>query len=157
MGRGSPISAGIVRNTLKGIRRTLGTATVQKAPTLIEDVRVMIDATDAGLIGARDRVLILLGFAGAFRRSELVALDFADLAFSRDGLTVTLRRSKTDQEAQGARSASHTARIPIRARFARFNPGSKRRASQTAQPFAPSIATARFRLTDSHQSTWRGS
>ena len=51
MGRGSPISAGIVRNTLKGIRRTLGTATVQKAPTLIEDVRVMIDATDAPRLG----------------------------------------------------------------------------------------------------------
>lgn len=49
----------------------------------------------------RDRALILSGFAGAFRRSELVALDVADLAFTRDGLTVTLRRSKTDQEGQG--------------------------------------------------------
>jgi site-specific recombinase XerD len=101
MGMDSPTSTGIVRNTLKGIRRTLGTATVQKAPTLIEDIRAMIDATDAGLIGARDRALILLGFAGAFRRSELVALDFSDLAFSRDGLTVKLRRSKTDQEGAG--------------------------------------------------------
>jgi integrase len=60
-----------------------------------------LNATDAALIGARDRALILLGFAGACRRSELVALDVTDLAFSRDGLTVTLRRSKADQEAQG--------------------------------------------------------
>jgi integrase len=61
----------------------------------------MVDATDAGLIGARDRALVLLGFAGAFRRSELVGLDVADCTFGKDGLTVTLRRSKTDQEGQG--------------------------------------------------------
>jgi len=68
---------------------------------LLDDIRAMVGATDAGLIGSRDQALILLGFAGAFRRSELVALDVADLAFSRDGLTVTLRRSKTDQEGAG--------------------------------------------------------
>ena len=61
----------------------------------------MVDATDSGLIGVRDRALILLGFAGAFRRSEMVRLDVEDLDFGRDGLTVTLRRSKTDQEGQG--------------------------------------------------------
>ena len=53
------------------------------------------------LIGARDRALILLGFAGAFRRSELVGLDIEDCAFGKDGLTVTLRRSKTDQDGAG--------------------------------------------------------
>jgi integrase len=97
----SPTAAGIVRNTLKGIRRTLGTAPAQKAAALTDDIRAMLDAADAGLIGTRDRALVLLGFAGAFRRSELVALDAADLDFSRDGLTVTLRRSKTDQEGAG--------------------------------------------------------
>jgi len=97
----SPTSAGMVRNTLKGIRRTLGTATAPKAPTLTDDIRSMVDATDAGLIGARDRALILLGFAGAFRRSELVGLDFADCAFGKDGLTITLRRSKVDQDGAG--------------------------------------------------------
>jgi len=61
----------------------------------------MIEVTDAGIIGIRDRAIILLGFAGAFRRSELVGVDLADCAFGRDGLTVTLRRSKTDQEGQG--------------------------------------------------------
>jgi integrase len=61
----------------------------------------MVDASDAGLIGARDRALILLGFAGAFRRSELVGLDVEDCVFGKDGLTVTLRRSKTDQTGEG--------------------------------------------------------
>jgi len=68
---------------------------------LTADIRAMMENTDAGLIGLRDRVLILLGFAGAFRRSEVAGLNVADLEFSRDGLAVTLRRSKTDQEAQG--------------------------------------------------------
>jgi integrase len=101
VGAGSPTGAGIVRATLKGIRRTLGTAAAQKAPTLTDDIRAMVDATDAGLIGTRDRALILLGFAGAFRRSELVASDIEDCAFGKDGLTVTLRRSKTDQDGSG--------------------------------------------------------
>ena len=101
MGLESPTHAGIVRNTMKGIRRTRGTAPVQKTPTLMDDVRAMVDATDVGLMGARDRALILLGFAGAFRRSELVGLDVEDCAFGKDGLTVTLRRSKTDQDGAG--------------------------------------------------------
>ena len=101
MGTESPTGAGIVRATLKGIRRTLGTAATQKAPAITADIRAMVEATGAGMIGLRDRALMLLGFAGAFRRSELVALDVADLLFSRDGLTVTLRRSKTDQEGLG--------------------------------------------------------
>jgi integrase len=97
----SPTHAGIVRNTLKGIRRTLGTAPVQKAPALTDDIRAMVEATDTGLIDTRDRALVLLGFAGAFRRSELAALDLADCTFGKDGLTVTLRRSKTDQDGNG--------------------------------------------------------
>jgi site-specific recombinase XerD len=99
----SPTSAGIVRNTLKGIRRALGTATAPKSPTLTDDIRAMVDATDAGPIGARDRALMLLGFAGAFRRSELVGLDIADCVFGKDGLVVTLRRSKTDQDGAGSK------------------------------------------------------
>ncbi len=101
VGLETPTSSGMVRNTFKGIRRAIGTATVQKAPALTEDIRAMVAATDDGLIGHRDRALILLGFAGAFRRSELVGLEVVDLSFNRDGLTVRLRRSKTDQEGQG--------------------------------------------------------
>src|SRR5512132_4025755 len=55
MGRDSPTSSGLVRNTLKGIKRTMGTATIQKAPALTVDIRSMVDATDAGFIGLRDR------------------------------------------------------------------------------------------------------
>jgi site-specific recombinase XerD len=117
-GQESPTHAPIVRNTLKGIRRTLGTAPMQKAPALTDDIRAMVDAADAGMIGARDRALILLGFAGAFRRSELVSLDVEDCAFAKDGLTVTLRRSKTDQDGQGRRVGipygSNPATCPVR-------------------------------------------
>jgi len=101
VGMDSPTAAGIVRNTLKGIKRTLGTAAVQKTPALTDDIRAMVDSTDSGLIGLRDRALILLGFAGAFRRSELIGLDVEDCGFGKDGLMVTLRRSKTDQDGQG--------------------------------------------------------
>ncbi|MEO8597320.1 MAG: site-specific integrase [Candidatus Solibacter sp.] len=90
-----------MRNTFKGIKRTLGTAPVQKVAALTEDVRAMIEATDEGIIGARDRAMVLLGFAGAFRRSELVSFDVGDCIFGRDGLTVNLRKSKTDQDGQG--------------------------------------------------------
>jgi site-specific recombinase XerD len=100
-GAESPACSPTVRNTMKGIRRTMGTAPKQKSAALTDVIRAMIDVTDGGVIGARDRALILLGFAGAFRRSELVALTIGDCAFSKDGLTVTLRRSKTDQDGHG--------------------------------------------------------
>jgi site-specific recombinase XerD len=101
VGLESPTHAPIVTNTMKGIRRTKGTAPTQKTATVIDDIRAMVDATDAVLIGIRDRALVLLGFAGAFRRSELVGLSVDDCAFGKDGLTVTLRRSKTDQAGVG--------------------------------------------------------
>ena len=101
VGVASPTHSALVRSTLKGIRRIKGTAPTQKAPTLIDDIRAMVGATDAGLIGLRDRALILLGFAGAFRRSELVGLNLEDCTFGKDGLVVTLRRSKTDQDGEG--------------------------------------------------------
>lgn len=97
----SPTHSGIVRNTLKGIRRVKGTAQSQKSAALTDDIRKMIAVADGGLIGLRDRVIILLGFAGAFRRSELVGLDLDDCSFGNDGLTIIIRRSKTDQDGQG--------------------------------------------------------
>src|SRR5512132_1293964 len=71
VGLESPTASGMVRNTLKGIRRTIGTAAVQKAPALTADIRAMVENAGDGLIGLRDRALILLGFAGALRRSEV--------------------------------------------------------------------------------------
>jgi site-specific recombinase XerD len=101
VGLESPTHSAIVRNTMKGIRRTLGTAPTQKVPTLTDDIRTMIGATDSGVIGLRDRALILLGFSGAFRRSELVGMSAEDCTFGKDGLTINLRRSKTDQTGEG--------------------------------------------------------
>ena len=102
VGLESPTHHAMVTNTMKGIRRTKGTAPEQKTPTLTDDIRAMVDATDTGIIGTRDRAMVLLGFAGAFRRSELVGLDVEDCTFGKDGLTVTLRRSKTDQDGAGS-------------------------------------------------------
>jgi integrase len=86
-----------------GIRRAKGTAQAGKAPTLTADIRAMVAALPDIRLGLRDRALLLLGFAGAFRRSELVALDVRDLEVSRAGLVVTLRRNKTDQDGEGCK------------------------------------------------------
>lgn len=61
----------------------------------------MVATAPESLTGLRDRALLLLGFAGAFRRSELVALDVADIAENETGLLVRIRSSKTDQEGEG--------------------------------------------------------
>jgi integrase len=97
----SPTHHPMVTNTMKGIRRTKGMAPAQKAPAVTDDIRAMLDAADAGPIGTRDRALVLLGFVGAFRRSELVGLNIENCVFGKDGLTVTLRRSKTDELGAG--------------------------------------------------------
>lgn len=97
----SPRAAAEVREVMRGIRRTLGVAPVQKAPILVDDLRRMVALLPDTLQGLRDRAMLLVGFAGAFRRSELVGLDVADVVFTVEGLEVNLRRSKTDQEGQG--------------------------------------------------------
>jgi integrase len=61
----------------------------------------MVTSLPDNLLGIRDRALLLIGFAGGFRRSELVALNVEDLEFKREGLVVTIRKSKTDQEGIG--------------------------------------------------------
>jgi integrase len=97
----SPTKNELVRSVLKGIRRQLGTASNEKAPLLAADIKEMIARLPDTLIGKRDKALLSVAFAGAFRRSELVGLDVADLEFTADGLVITLRRSKTDQEGRG--------------------------------------------------------
>jgi site-specific recombinase XerD len=99
----SPTHDTEVRKIFSGIRRTIGTVQHGKAPVDVEDLRAMVSVLEPGLLEQRDRALLLIGFAGAFRRSELVSLDVSDLSFQREGLVITLRRSKTDQEGQGRR------------------------------------------------------
>ncbi len=86
---------------MRGIRRERGSAQRQAKPLLRDDLFVVLAATGDGLKDIRDRVLLLVGFAGGFRRAELVALDCADVERVRQGVVVTLRRSKTDQEGAG--------------------------------------------------------
>lgn len=97
----SPAEHSVVRNLMRGIRRTLGTSPDMKRPLLVDDVKAMAMTAPATLPGLRDRALLLLGFAGGFRRSELVALEIADLEENREGMVIRIRRSKTDQEGEG--------------------------------------------------------
>ncbi len=92
-----------LRDTWRGIRRTHGVAAVGKAPAVTQEIRAMIAALDLTQPrGLRDRALLLVGFAGCFRRAELVALDVDHVVEHRDGLLLQLPRSKTDQEGHGA-------------------------------------------------------
>lgn len=94
-----------VRSAMKGIRRTVGTAPKQKAAATADVLTAMLMRTPGTLTGKRDRASLALGFAGAFRRSELAALDVEDLREDEDGLRVMVRRSKTDQEGRGFEKA----------------------------------------------------
>jgi len=97
----TPTDAEGVKATMRGIRRTFGGARNKKAPAVAAKMRSMVAMAPEGLAGLRDRALLLVGFAGAFRRSELVALDVADIAETETGMLATIRGSKTDQERQG--------------------------------------------------------
>src|SRR6266851_4072175 len=101
-GHPTPTDDRLVRKTMAGIRRTHGTAPVRKSATRTQLLRQLVLDLPATPEGARDRALLLVGFAGAFRRSELVALDRADLVFDPDGVQIAIRCSKTDQERTGA-------------------------------------------------------
>ena len=110
-GTPSPTETLLVKKTLKGYRREHGTAPRKKDAATIEVVRMLLAATarDDSPKNIRDAAIISLGFAGAFRRSELSALDIEDLKWTvRNGeevLILNVRRSKTDQEAQGMQKA----------------------------------------------------
>ncbi|MGI4801839.1 MAG: site-specific integrase [Janthinobacterium lividum] len=100
-GHPSPTDIEQVRAILRGIRNTHGAAPHQKAPATADRIKAMLEHVPETLKGKRDRALLALGMAGAFRRSELVALQVADLERVPDGLRVTIRKSKTDQEGIG--------------------------------------------------------
>ncbi|HEY2476011.1 MAG TPA: site-specific integrase [Candidatus Cybelea sp.] len=102
----SPVSHVIVRRVVRGIARTIGAPQARKSAVTIDNLRAMLLEVGANdLKAARDRAVILLGFAAALRRSEIAALRIEDLRFERRGLILTIRRSKTDQEGSGAEIA----------------------------------------------------
>jgi site-specific recombinase XerD len=100
-GHPPPTQSETVKATLRGIRRTIGTAPKRKAPLTADYVRAMAEAVPDNLIGRRDRALLLIGFAAALRRSELVGLDVSDLSETKSGLQLRICTSKTDQEQRG--------------------------------------------------------
>lgn len=114
----NPCTEALVASTLSGIRRTYAAngdrARSPRAPLLVEDVVTIVGFARRAVTGwaaevheRRDSALLLMGFAGAFRRSDLVALTCGDVTVHRlDGVHVRLRRSKTDQEGTGTVRAS---------------------------------------------------
>lgn len=108
-GMPSPTDSELVRATFRGIRHTHGSAQRQVAPAVKEDVLLMVAGLD-GLKGIRDKALLLIGFAGAFRRSELVSLMVADIEKAPQGIIILLRFSKTDQDGRGRKVAIPYAR-----------------------------------------------
>jgi site-specific recombinase XerD len=98
----SPIGSESIKATLSGIRRSIGAAPVRKKAATSDIVLGM-----AGTVGGeslrqlRDKAILLIGFASAMRRSELVALDLSDLEWTAEGVLIHIRRSKTDQEGLG--------------------------------------------------------
>ena len=93
-----------------GIRATKGKPSRQVEPALVGDVVSMVEALPQTIAGIRDAALLTLGFGASLRRSELVALELSDVAFKANGLRVFLRRSKVDQEGQGAEVFVHLGR-----------------------------------------------
>jgi len=90
-----------VKTVMAGIRRELKRAPNKREPATLAEVRAMVETLDTDTLrGKRDKALLLVGFAGAFRRSELVGLDVADVRINGT-LKITVRQSKTDQEGEG--------------------------------------------------------
>lgn len=87
-GHSDPTKTTSVKSVWRGIRRTHGTAQRGKTAILVVQLRRMAEAIPNTLLGLRDRALLLLGFAGGFRRSELVALELADVTEVSEGLVV---------------------------------------------------------------------
>lgn len=100
-GMHNPARSELVRATIRGIKRSRGSARREAKALLREDLFQVLDHMGNRLKDARDRALLLIGFAGGFRRSELTGLDVCDVEQVRQGLVVHLRRSKTDQEGTG--------------------------------------------------------
>ena len=97
----------IIIENLMGIKRKKGSYQKGKKPILLNHLKLIIEAIDkdtsdeAGIRKLRDKTIILLGFAGGFRRVELISIDFEDLEFVSEGVKIFIRKSKTDQFGEG--------------------------------------------------------
>ncbi|MDB3960227.1 site-specific integrase [Candidatus Pelagibacter sp.] len=99
----------IIMENLMGIKRTNGSNQKGKKPLLINDLKILINAIDQSnekdKRKIRDKALILIGFSGGFRRSELVDIEYEDLEFVSEGVKIFVKRSKTDQSGEGMTKA----------------------------------------------------
>ncbi len=110
--------AAAIRDVMKGLRREKGTAQRHAEALTVPLIRRVLATCGSRLIDVRDRALLLVGFAAALRRSELVALTLDDMAVVPEGLRITIRRSKGDQEGVGevlAVGRTGTATCPVEA------------------------------------------
>ncbi len=116
----SPTKTVLVRETLRGTRNAIGAAQTRKKPIVTDELARIIATCESlhTLAAARDRALLLIGFAGAMRRSEIAALTVEDVTEVPEGLDVLIRRSKTDQAGRGRTVSiaygSHLATCPVR-------------------------------------------
>ena len=101
-----------IRETLRGIGRKHGAPARRSAALTTTEIQKLSRACGTDLAGARDRALLLVGFAGALRRSELVALDVDNVTWTRSGMKLLIERSKTDAEGEGAEIAIPGANSP---------------------------------------------
>jgi len=115
----SPVQSEAVRLVMQGLRRTKGTGSNPKKALRVSHLKAMVAALPDNQVGIRDRAILLLGFIAGMRRSELVGLDVADLVFEAEGIVVTIRRSKRDQEGRGRKipvpRGKHDETCPVRA------------------------------------------
>ena len=96
----------LIMENLLGIKRINGARQIAKKPLLINELKLLIKAIDelekVKIKRIRNKSLILLGFAGGFRRSELVNVEYDDLEFVKEGLKIFIKKSKTDQTGEGS-------------------------------------------------------
>ena len=99
----------IIVENLMGIKRTNGSNQKGKKPLLINDLKLLINAIDGSkeknIRKIRDKALVLIGFSGGFRRSELVNIEYEDIEFVEEGVKIFVKRSKTDQSGEGMTKA----------------------------------------------------
>jgi site-specific recombinase XerD len=99
----------VIMENLMGIKRTNGSNQKGKKPLLINDLKILIDAihqsNEKDKRKIRDKALVLIGFSGGFRRSELVDIEYEDLEFVSEGVKIFVKRSKTDQSGEGMTKA----------------------------------------------------
>lgn len=98
----SPTEQVVCKKMMRAVTRQLGSQTNQKRAMYIDDLKKIIDIMDDSVLtGKRDKAMLLLGFSGGFRRSEVVTLIVSQLHFQKENLCVHLQRSKTDQAGKG--------------------------------------------------------